>query len=278
MANDLLITTIRESGLDILEVADIAGADPRTVQRWLGGRVPHPRYRVKLAQALHLEEQELWPETGRARGKAALAEIAAAVPRRGDRDAPDWRTLLRSAHQQVDLLGYSLADITTAKQINKLLTSKAGDGCQIRIAIANPNSDAALAADTQQRPPGRLIARIRASHQQLLGLIGQPGIELRQHLVATTHTIQRFDDTILLTIHLYGTPGFQAPVLQLRRELDYGLFDQFATHFEDIWEAAQPIGGHADAAPARTKADADADAEREQFFDSLDRTWRPPTK
>jgi len=275
MANDLLITAIRESGLDILEVADIAGADPRTVQRWLGGRVPHPRYRVKLAQALHLEEQQLWPETGRVRGKAALGEIAAAFPRRGDPDAPDWRALLRAAHQQVDLLGYSLADVTAAKQTVKLLSEKGGAGCAVRIAIANPNSDAVLAADAQQRPPGRLLARIRASHHHLFGLIGQTGVELRQHQVATSHTIQRFDDTMLLTVHLYGTPGLQAPVLQLRRELDYGLFDQFARHFEDVWQAAQPIGGQTAQTPASSEAT--DDAEREQFFDSLDRTWRPPT-
>ncbi len=272
MANDLLITTIREAGLDINDVADIAGADPRTVQRWLAGRVPHPRYRIKIAQALHVEEHDLWPETGRARGRAALGEIIAAFPRRSDPDAPDWRALLRSAEQHVDILGYSLQHVTEARQSNKLLAAKAGDGCQIRIAIANPNADAVLAADQQQGPPGRLISRIQASQQRLLGLLGQPNVEVRQHHIATTHTILRFDEHMLLTIHLYATPGFQAPLVQLRRERDYGLFDQFAKHFEDVWQAAQPIAGRQSQITAAAAARA---AERDEFLDQLDHVWRP---
>lgn len=276
-ANDLLIHAIREAGLDIVEVADVAGADPRTVQRWLGGRVPHPRYRQKLAAALQIDEQDLWPETVRVRRKAALNEITAAGARRGDADAPDWRALLRAAADQIDMLGYSLHHITQARQIDKLLTSKAGDGCAVRIAIASPDSNAMLAADAAERPPGRLAARIRSSQATLLRLAGHAGIEVREHQVTTSHTVLRFDDTMLLTIHLYGTPGFQAPVFQLRRESDYGIFDQLAGHFEEIWQEALPLGsGLGDRAPVVTDVKRRADDEKQRFLDGLDQVYRPP--
>ncbi|MBV9001218.1 MAG: hypothetical protein JO304_19335 [Solirubrobacterales bacterium] len=275
MANDLLITAIRNAGLDLDQVADIAGADVRTVQRWLGGRVPHPRYRHKLAIHFGLEESELWPETGRARGKIALIEIIAAYPRRIDPDAPDWRALLRSANQQVDMLGYSLGHVAQARQITKLLTDKARDGCSIRIALADPTGAPAIAADQQQRPPGRLTSRIQDAHRRLAGLLGQAGIELRQHQIATTHTILRFDDQMLLTIQLYGTPGFQGPLLHLRRQRDYGLFDQLAKHLEDVWQASQPLNGQRDQPAEPTPATLKTAAERDQFLDSLDDVWRP---
>lgn len=278
MANDLLNAAIRDSGLDIFQVADVAGVDYRTVQRWLGGRVPYPRYRQKLATALGVDEAELWPETGRSRGRAALEEIIAACPRRGDGDAPDWRSLLRSAEEQVDLLGYSLEQVTTAKAITKTLATKAGGGCRIRLCLADPHSDTLMTADALQRPAGRLLARVQGSHQKLLELIGQSGIELRTHELAGTHTVLRFDDDLLLTIHLHGTPGFQAPVLHLHREMDFGIFDQLAKHFEDVWDTAVPVGayGQVDATQARSAAAArSAERERQEFMDSLDYGYRP---
>jgi hypothetical protein len=271
VANDLLINAIRAAGIDPDQIAEIAGVDPRTAQRWLGGRVPHPRYRQKLAAALALHELELWPETARERSREDLDEIAGAVSRRSDPGAPDWRALLQRAEHHVDLLGYSLLEIAEARSINKTLTSKARAGCQIRIAIADPTSAPVAAADRQQRPSGRVTSRIATATERMASIAGEPGIELRHHQVATAHTILRFDDHLLLTIHLYGTPGFQAPQLHIRRERDYGLFDQLAKHFEDIWQTATPIGTPTAAAPAEPQLPT---PERGPL-DDLDYVWRP---
>src|SRR5438067_2289491 len=153
MANDLLITAIAQADLSIDDVADIAQVDPRTVQRWLGGRTPHPRYRHKLATALQVEERDLWPDVAQVRSKGDLDEIAGAWARRSDPDAPDWRALMRAATQQIDLVGYSLLHVADARAINKQLADKARAGCRIRIAIANPEAEHVAAADLRQRPP-----------------------------------------------------------------------------------------------------------------------------
>ncbi len=174
----------------------------------------------------------------------------------------------RTAEQQVDLLGYSLSQITHTAQYKQLLTDKATAGCQIRIAIAEPNSPVVHIADRDNRPPGRLINRIEATYHQLLDLNDPPRIEVRRHQVATSHTILRFDDTILLTIHLHATPGFEAPLIHLRRDHDYGLFDQLAKHVEDVWQAAGSLARSQDTEPST--AASLADAERERFLDSLD--------
>lgn len=108
MANDVLIAAIRDAGLELDELATLAEVDPRTVQRWLGGRVPHARYRRKLCAALHTTEADLWPDVVDVRRQTDLDEIAGAWAKASDRHAPDWRALLRGANEQVDLLGYSL--------------------------------------------------------------------------------------------------------------------------------------------------------------------------
>lgn len=273
MANDLLITAIRAAGLTVEDVSRIAGADSRTVQRWLSGRVPHPGYRSKVALALGVEERELWPETRRTRNRDRLEEIAGAWPLRSDPDAPDWRALLARATEQIDLIGYSLMSIAEARAINKTLTGKARAGCPVRIALADPDAGHVTALDARRRVGGRLADRINEARRRLEPLAGEDQIEIRQHQVATSHTIVRFDHHMLLTIHTSGTPGFQAPLLHLRRERDYGIFDQLAAHIESVWQSAVPIGTEATrpgATPPATPPNAP-----DELLDQLDYVWRP---
>src|SRR5690242_9761252 len=44
-----------------IDVAQSLGVDPKTVQRWLGGRVPHARHRWGVADLLSVHEYDLWP-------------------------------------------------------------------------------------------------------------------------------------------------------------------------------------------------------------------------
>lgn len=278
MVNALLITAIREAGLDISDIADIAQVDARTVQRWIGGRVPRPRYRQILAQRLAVAEVELWPGAVQIPRQSDLDEILGAWARRNDRDAPDPRALLRGARQQVDLLGYTLSQILEIRGIEKQLRAKASQGSPIRIVIAAADCEAVLAADLAGRPPGRLIPRVRSARSRLLDLQGQRGLELREHNVATSHTMLRFDEQMLLTIHLHDTPGLGAPMLHLQRERDYGLFDQLAKHFEDIWDIAQPLGGAGGNDAARQSRARERDrraAPAPDPLDQLDYVWRP---
>ena len=272
MTNDLLITAIRNAGLTRAQIADAAGVDPKTVDRWITGRVPHPKYRAAVVRELGVPEAEIWPDTVRARGR--LEEIAGAWARRDDNDLPDWRALLREAEQQVHLIGYSLLSVLEARGGLKALTAKAADGVPVRVAVADPDTEHVLAADLAGRQAGRLTARIRTAHEKLLQAAVPAGVEVRQHRVASSHTILRFDDQLLLTIHLHGTPGFQAPVLHLKRDRDYGIFDQLTRHVEDVWTAATSIRPDTTAdvpepatAPARSGA--------EDLLDRLERTWRP---
>jgi hypothetical protein len=60
--------------------------------------------------------------------------------------------------------------------------------------------------------------------------------------VPAHQTIHRYDDQLLLTLHLVGQNADQAPLLHLRRAAPGGLFDRFAEHYNDLWEQhSQPI-------------------------------------
>jgi len=262
-ANDQLRRAIEEAGLDVDELADRAEVDPKTARRWLEGRVPHPRHRQVVARLVDRSEFDLWPDSRR---RDRIGEVVGAYPRRSDTHAPDSLTLLRAARQQVDMLGYTLGDVLGTPGIGELLAAKAGSGVPVRIATADPQGDQAVAADLEHRPAGDLVRRIREARERVAGLAGVEGIEIREHRVGTTHTILRFDSQMLVTVHLYGTPGFQAPLLHLHRQRDFGIFDQFAKHFEYVWTVAQPVG---------SSADSPEDMSKQELLDSLDYTWRP---
>jgi hypothetical protein len=56
--------------LDAQALSQQASVDPKTVQRWLGGRIPYARHRWAVSKLVNEDERYLWPEastTARAR-------------------------------------------------------------------------------------------------------------------------------------------------------------------------------------------------------------------
>jgi hypothetical protein len=130
-----------------------------------------------------------------------------------------------------------------------LLATKAAAGTTIRILTAAPDSGwvSATAIQLQQDHPDYLARtdlqrEIDLARGYLQPLIRHGEIEVYEFYAERVKTILRFDDEMLLTLHLWGTPGAQAPLMRLRRHHDDGLFDQFATHLEEILNhTSQPL-------------------------------------
>ena len=110
MTNERLRTAMDRAGLTPEKAARLTDVDPKTVQRWLSGRVPHPRHRYRLADELEENEEFLWPGVRRHQSDAntAAAELVAAYPYRADVDPRRWWDLITRAEHQIDLLGYTL--------------------------------------------------------------------------------------------------------------------------------------------------------------------------
>ena len=143
---------------------------------------------------------------------------------------------------QVDLLGYALLYLPEANpRMTETLRKKAAQGCTIRIALADPDSPEVAQRDAEEGLDGGLRARIRTSLHYLRGLKDSPGAEIRLHHTPMYNTVLRFDDEMIVTPHLYGRPGYNSPLLRLRRLGAGGLFDNLATHFEDVWATAAPV-------------------------------------
>ena len=245
ISNERLRVALSRAALTVEDLARTADVDPKTVQRWLGGRVPHPRHRWALAERLSEDEEYLWPDARRSdtAGAGATAEVVSAHAYRSDLDVKRWWALFTRAERQIDLLGYTLYFLPQQHPgLVDLLETKVAAGCRLRIALADPESPHVVWRDSEEHQAITLGARIQSSLDALQPLMTQRAAAFRYQNAPLYNSIFRFDDEMLVTPHLYATPGHSAPLLHLRRLMPNGIFSQFASHFDAVWADAVPIG------------------------------------
>lgn len=241
MANDRLRAAMAAAGVDTDTVAEAASVDPKTVQRWLGGRVPHPRYRMALVRLLGAEEGYLWPSARPDVGPGAVAtsEVVAAYGHRVDIPKERWNTLVAMARRHIDLLGYAFLFLPEQHvELTSAIEQKCRDGCQVRIMLADPDGRHVLERDALERLGGNLPARVRTTLHHLEPIRDVAGVEIRFHNVHLYNAIYRFDDEMIVTPYLYRAHGYQHPALHLRRLSAYGAFAAFADQYDMIWSEA----------------------------------------
>jgi hypothetical protein len=224
------------------DLARLTGADVKTVYRWLSpGRPPLAKHRALVARRLGEDEEYLWPDTARTGSVNATAEVVNAFAHRSDAPNSLWWSLITRAEQRVDLLGYTLYFLTLQHpELISALITKCDRGLRVRAAIADPDSAHVAYRDTEERTPLTLGVRIRTTLEAWTPILDHPHFELRYQDVPLYNSVFRFDDEMLVTPHLYATPGSHAPMLHLRRLGSAGLFDRFAGHVEAIWSTSRP--------------------------------------
>jgi hypothetical protein len=240
-ANEPLRKAMADARMTIEALGHAVGVHPKMVQRWLAGRVPHPRHRWGIADQLGVREEVLWPGA-KARAGVAMAgtsEILAAYAHRAEVPSHVWHDLFDQAKTQIDLLAYAMLFLPEANpHLVDQLKEKAAAGCAIRIALADPDSPAVAERDQEEGLGGALPSRIRYTLHYLGDLTGEGGISLRLHATPMYNSTFRFDDEMIVTPHLYAQPGYASPVLHLRRIGPQAIFDNFALHFERVWVAS----------------------------------------
>ena len=247
------------AGIDVDELAARVEVDAKTIRRWVSGATtPYPRHRGRVAHALGCEPHQLWPDLERLIPAAQEdpQEIVTAFARGDDADVPDWRMFLDAAVMQIDLLDFTLREVIQDPAVVARLAAKADAGCQIRVLVSDRDSVQLAIAEAEQHSDRGLTELpalawdVERSLGYLQPLLGLPGIQVRTFVAGRFNTILRFDEQMLVTLHLWGTPVPSTPLLYLRRQGDAGLFDRFAGHHDAIWHhAASPVAPDPDVYP-----------------------------
>jgi hypothetical protein len=212
----------------------------KSVERWLAGTsVPYPRTRYRVAALLGEDESYLWPEVSN-RAALARAELVNLWPRRGDVPVHLWDELLRRAGRSVDLLAFAGLFLTEEHPERvSTLRAKAEGGVRVRLLLGDPQGRQLAARDEEQAIGGGVVAgRVAAVLGAYRSLADVAAIRLHDTPLYTS--IYRFDDELLVNVHVYGLLAAHTPTLHLRR-VDGAYFHTFVESFERVWSSARPL-------------------------------------
>lgn len=231
------------AGVDAARLAEMISINEKTVGRWIAGRIPHRRNRLAVAAALGESEATIWPSArpDQHAGSPATAEVVGAYAHRADVPQDLWVSLLTSARNRIDLLGYAypfLLEITPRAVAE--LAARCRQGVRLRMAFADPECAHVLERDGLEQLGGTLPGRIRNA-LAFLGDLPDTPASVGLHSVHLYNSIFRFDDQMIVTPHLYRARGYQHPALHLRKLSPYGIFESYAIQFEQIWDTVSPF-------------------------------------
>jgi DNA-binding transcriptional regulator YdaS (Cro superfamily) len=229
-------------GLDTADVATRLCVDPKTVQRWMAGRVPYPRHRAALVELTGWTERDLWPQTHQpVDPEAAADEICTAYAHRSAVPANAWRHLFEHAKHEIGILAYSSLFLAEDAATQCVLRDKARAGIRIRIALGDAAGRHIAQRGADEGIDTLVGARVRNALVLYRPLAIESGVELRLHDTTLYNSIYRADDNLLVNTHIYGRPASRSPVIHLRRMSDSGMAATYLDSFERVWTSAHAV-------------------------------------
>ena len=220
------------AGLGEEAVAARLGVDPKTVRRWLEGRLPFRRHRWELAAMLGADDDDLWPELRSRRGRPG--EIVAVYPRCEDLFADAWIGLLRSASTRIGVLADGRNVLERQFGVRGVLLQKADAGTEVRLCLGDAGDRSAGEGNV---PPDGCGGD---AFGWLAALAGH-GVQVRWHHGEPYERMAVADEELLVVQRVWGVPAERRPVLRLQQRGGSGLFAQYAEAFERAWAAARPV-------------------------------------
>lgn len=243
MANERLRTALLQRGVTPADLADTVGVDPKTIERWIGGRIPYRRHRHQVAVRLGVDETYLWPGALAADqvASASESEILVVHPHRWAVPRDTWGVLFDSAEQEIGILVYSGLFLADDPGMVNLFRMKAEQGVRVRILIGDPDSAEVAARGAHEGIDDAMASKIRNVVVLYRSLREVSGVEIRQHASVLYNSIYRADGELLVNSHVYGKPAAQAPVMHLRQIAGGTLVSTYLESFERVWSESRPL-------------------------------------
>jgi transcriptional regulator with XRE-family HTH domain len=224
------------------DIAARLGVDPKTVRRWLGGRIPYPHNRAAVADLLGAEEADLWPDAGGALAtRARPDELGAVYPHRWAVPREIWTRFFASAEQEIGILAYSALFLAEDIGILRILADKGRAGVTVRIALGDPDGPHIADRGEEEGIGDAVAAKIRNSLALYRPLVKTGNVQIRLHKTVLYNSIYRADDQLLVNQHTYGIPAAHAPVFCLHRTQDGDMAIVYLDSFERVWGSGTPL-------------------------------------
>ena len=224
------------------DVAAHLGVDPKTVRRWLSGRVPYPSSRVALADLVGADEADLWPAAaGPLAGRSRPEELAAIYPHRWAIPRDVWTRFFESAEHEICVLAYSALFLAEDAGLLGIIEDKARNGLRVRFALGDPDSACVALRGQEEGIGDAMAAKIRNAITHYQPLTKSENVEIRLHQTVLYNSIYRSDGQIFVNQHAYGIPAAHSPVYSFRQTTSDALAASYLGSFEKVWATSVPI-------------------------------------
>jgi transcriptional regulator with XRE-family HTH domain len=243
MANERLRAALLQRGITPAELAEAVGVDPKTIERWIGGRAPYRRHRYLAARELGLDEAYLWPGALAAEqvANASESEILLVYPHRWAVPRDTWGQFFDSAEDEIGVLVYSGMFIADDPGLRAMIGTKAAAGVTVRLLLGDPDSAHVAERGVQEGIDDSLAAKIRNAIVLYRELHDLDRVEIRLHSTILYNSIYRADDDLLVNPHVYGAAAAESPVMHLRRVAGGSMVTTYLDSFDRVWSEARPL-------------------------------------
>jgi transcriptional regulator with XRE-family HTH domain len=240
--NEPLQRALLRARLREIDVAACLGVDPKTVRRWLNGRVPYARYRLELADLVGADEADLWPDAaGPLNIRPRPEELGAVYPHRWAIPREVWTRFFESAEHEIGILAYSALFLAEDAGILNILADKARHGVTVRIALGDPDSPSVRQRGEEEGIGDAMPAKIRNALTLYRPLAKTENVEIRLHQTVLYNSIYRADDQLIVNQHTYGILAAHSPAFSLRKTRSGDMFSGYLTSLDRIWTEATQL-------------------------------------
>jgi transcriptional regulator with XRE-family HTH domain len=240
--NEALRRALLRARLREDDVAARLGVDPKTVRRWLSGRVPYGNNRAALADLVGADEAELWPDAGGPlTARTRPEELGAVYPHRWSVPREVWTRFFESAEHDIGILAYSALFLAEDAGILGILADKGRAGVAVRIALGDPDSPQVIQRGKEEGIGDAMPAKIRNALTLYYPLLAAENIEIRLHQSVLYNSIYRADAQLFVNQHAYGIPAAHAPVFCLHESKSDDMIAAYRVSFEKAWATAEPF-------------------------------------
>jgi len=224
------------------DVAAHLGVDPKTVRRWLSGRVPYPSSRAALADMVGANEADLWPEAeGPLSGRSRPEELAAVYGHRWGIPRDAWEHLFESAEHEIGVLAYSALFLAEGAGLLGIIADKASRNVRVRIALGDPDCAAVAQRGHDEGIGDAMPAKVRNALTLYRPLMGIEHVEIRLHEAILYNSIYRADGQLFVNQHAYGIPAARSPVFCYRETDGVHITTAYLESFERVWVSAKSM-------------------------------------
>jgi hypothetical protein len=235
--NETLCRALIQAQLTEEDVATRLQVDPKTVRRWLEGRLPYLRHRWAIAAMLGADETDLWPQLHASRARPD--EVVAIYPHRDAVPLNTWLAVFGSAQHEIGILDDSGPSPVGGQPITATLAERAESGVRLRICLCDPDTVGVHQRTDGPEDSNAPTTNARGALAAYAPLRDKGQVEIRLHQGTMYSSIYYGDEQLLIAQHAYGIPAGRASVLHLRLIVSCDMVAAYLDAFERTWYGAR---------------------------------------